>query len=162
MLLGSGPEMIYSVSDSGSGSGKKFCIRPDPDPTPDPDPQHCLKVFKLGPERRHESTRVPPGHAFLAWRSSWVLTDGCVHLRHKISWKKNSIRARSSCQGSRYGTEKAGSTVRPFSYKITPTGGNSAASQAGRRVGPALYSLRPHWFRTVPYSLPLSFSDSTV
>ncbi len=46
------------------------------DPDPAPDPEHCYLQYRgqngkqLYPERSHECTRVP-GHAFLAWRSSW-------------------------------------------------------------------------------------------
>ncbi len=48
----------------------------------------------------------------------------------------NSI---SSCQGNRYGTEKAGRYGLSIKYKITPAGKlSSSHSQAGRRVGPAL------------------------
>ncbi len=34
-----------------------------------------------------------------------------------------------------------------ITYKITPCGVTLLASQAGRRVGPAIYSLRPHCMR---------------
>jgi hypothetical protein len=44
----------------------------------------------------------------------------------------------SSCHSNRYGTEKAGSTARPLGPKSPLPGHSPLASQAGRRIGPAL------------------------
>jgi hypothetical protein len=59
----------------------------------------------------------------------------------------NSISSQlgSCCQGNRYGTEKAGGTARPSRKKTHLPVHSPPASQADRRVGSALYSLRPHW-----------------
>jgi hypothetical protein len=43
----------------------------------------------------------------------------------------------SSCQGNRYGTEKAGGITRSPRTKSHLPGDSPPASQAGRRVGPA-------------------------
>jgi len=47
----------------------------------------------------------------------------------------NSI---SSCQGNWYGTERTGGTAYPSLTKLHQPGHSSPASQASRRVGPAL------------------------
>jgi hypothetical protein len=44
----------------------------------------------------------------------------------------------SSCQGNRYSLKKAGGTARPLFTKSHLLGHSPPASQAGRRVGPAL------------------------
>jgi hypothetical protein len=44
----------------------------------------------------------------------------------------------SSCQGNRYGKEKAGCTARPSRTKSHLPGHSPPVGQAGRRVGPAL------------------------
>jgi hypothetical protein len=44
----------------------------------------------------------------------------------------------SFCQGNRYGTDKAGGTARPSRTKSHLPGHSPSASQAGRRVRPAL------------------------
>ncbi len=56
-----------------------------------------------------------------------------------------SLQLGSSCQGNRYGTEKAGGTARPSHAKSHPLGHSPPASQAGRRFGASLYSLRLHY-----------------
>jgi hypothetical protein len=53
----------------------------------------------------------------------------------------NSSQLRSSGQGNRYGTEKAGGTASPSRTKSHLPGHSPPASQAGRRVGPALSPL---------------------
>jgi hypothetical protein len=52
----------------------------------------------------------------------------------------NSISSQlsSSCQGNRYDMEKTGGTARPSRTKSHLPGHSPPASQAGRRVGPAL------------------------
>ncbi len=86
-------------------------------------------------------TKVP-GHAFLAWRSTWRM----VMYIYYITAARNSISSHvgSSCQGNRYCTEKAGGTARPSrTISDLPVPGRyPPASQAGRRGGPP--SLRPH------------------
>ncbi len=91
-----------------------------------------LKHLKISPERRHGPTRVP-GHAFLVWRSSWRI----VMFIQNITSARNSISSQlgSSCQGNRYGTEKAVGT------KSHLLGHSPPASQAGQPS-----SLRSHWF----------------
>ncbi len=86
-------------------------------------------------ESRHGCTRVP-GHAPLAWRSSWRM----VEFIYYITAAGNSISAQlgSSCQGNRYGTEKAGGVARPSRTKSHLVGHSPLASQGGRRVGPSL------------------------
>ncbi len=51
---------------------------------------------------------------------------------NSISWQEGS-----PCQGNEYGMEKAGGTS--ITFKITPAGHSPLVSQAGRRVGPALW-----------------------
>ncbi len=87
------------------------------------------------------STRVP-GHAFLAWRSSWRMV---VYIYYITSaGKPISSHLGSSCHGNRYGTEKSGGMAHPSCIKSHLPGHSPPANQVGRRVGTALYSLRPH------------------
>ncbi len=77
------------------------------------------------------------------------MTDGCVHLLFNSSWKFHQLAA-GQLQGNRYGKEKVGDTARPPRTKSHLPGHSPPASKAGRRVGPALYSLRPHCVRICP------------
>jgi hypothetical protein len=54
------------------------------------------------------------------------------------SWNFHQFVAGRSWQGNRYGTEKADSTARPSRTKSHLPGHSPPASQAVRRVGPAL------------------------
>ncbi len=96
----------------------------------------------VSPERRLGPARLP-SHAFLVWRSSRQIV---VYIYY-VTTAGNSIRWQlgSSCQGNRYGTGKAGGTVRPSCTKSHLLGRSPSANQAGRRVGLALSSLRPYW-----------------
>ncbi len=68
-----------------------------------------------------------------------LMTDGCVHKLYSSSCKfHHHAQLGSSCQGNRYFTEKAGSTARPSRTKSHLPGHFPPASQAGRRVVPAL------------------------
>jgi hypothetical protein len=58
----------------------------------------------------------------------------------------------SSYQGKPGGTEKVGGMARPSRTRSHLPGYSPLASQAGRRVGPALYSLRPHWSQLLSYT----------
>ncbi len=65
-----------------------------------------------------------------------------MHLLYNGSLNSVSSQLGSSCQGHRYGTEKSGSTARPSRPSRTKShlpGNSPPASQAGRRVGPALH-----------------------
>ncbi len=72
----------------------------------------------------------------LAWRSPWRMV---VYIYY-ITTAENyiSLQLGSPCQGNRYGTEKAGGTARPSHAKSHLPGHSPPASQAGRRVWPAL------------------------
>jgi hypothetical protein len=75
-----------------------------------------------------KSTRLP-GH-------------GCVFVYiYNITAARNSVSSKlgSSCQGNRYSTEKTSGTARLSRTKSHLPGHSPPASQAGRRVGPALY-----------------------
>ncbi len=78
-----------------------------------------------------------------AWCSSWWMA---VYI-YCITAAGNSFSSQlsSSWQGNQYGTEKAGGTARPSRTKSHLPGHSPSASQAGRHVGPALNSFRPHW-----------------
>jgi hypothetical protein len=65
----------------------------------------------------------------------WLCT---VTIQQYIAGYSISSLLGSSCQGNRYGTEKAGGTARPSRTKSHLPGHAPPASQAGRRVGPAL------------------------
>ncbi len=69
-----------------------------------------------------------------------VAHDGwlCTFIILQISWKFRQLPAGSSCQGKWYITEKTGSMACPSHTKSNLPGHSSPASQAGRRVGPAL------------------------
>ncbi len=95
-------------------------------------------------EKAPGSTRVL-GHAFLAWHSSWRTVVYIYYIT--ASWKSISSQLDSSCQGNRYGTEKAGSTARPSHTKsqmrVTPS-----ATQVGRRAvlgSPLAFGLIGHY-----------------
>ncbi len=65
----------------------------------------------------------------------------CVPYNVTAAGDSISTQLGSSCQGNRYGTEKAGGTARPSRTKSHLLGHSPPASQAGRRVGPALYTF---------------------
>jgi hypothetical protein len=83
------------------------------------------------PEGRHGPTRVKPMPSLCD-----VAHDGCLCTFTNITAPGNSISSQlgSSCQGNRYGIEKAGGTARSSRTK-------NHTRWAGRRVGPALYGL---------------------
>ncbi len=83
-------------------------------------------ILLHGTERRHGSTRVP-GHAFLAWSSSWRMAV------YNITAAGNSISSQlgSSCHGNRYGAEKASDTARPLRKNSHLSGYSSPVGQAG-------------------------------
>ncbi len=56
-----------------------------------------------------------------------------------VAGKSISSQLGSSCQGNRYGTEKAGGMAHPSRTKSHLPGHSPPASQAGRRVGQALW-----------------------
>jgi hypothetical protein len=62
------------------------------------------------PERRLGSTRVP-GHAFLAWRSSWRIVVYIYNIT--AAGKFHQLVDGQLLSGQLYGTEKAGGTARP-------------------------------------------------
>jgi hypothetical protein len=70
------------------------------------------------------------------------MTYDCVHLSYNSSWKFHHLAAGQRLLG--HGKEKAVGTVRPSHTKSHLLAHSPPASQAGRRVGPALYSLRPN------------------
>ncbi len=86
-------------------------------------------------------TRVP-GHAFLAWRSTWRMV---VYIYY-ITAARNSISSQlgSSCQGNRYCTEKAGGTARPSRTKSDLSGRSPPAIARRAAVLGHSPSLRPH------------------
>ncbi len=103
--------------------------------------------------RRHTQgmglyTKVP-GHASFrnVAHDGWLCT---VHLLFNNSWKFHQFVAGRSWQGNWYGTEKADSTARPSRTKSHLPGHSPPASQAGRRLGPGLYSLQPHCSSPIP------------
>ncbi len=115
--------------------------------------RHCVSshfhhsFMRPRPERKHGSPRVS-GHAFLASRSSCRMVV-CIYY---ITSAGNSIilQLDSSCQGNRYSTEKAGGTAHPSHSKSHLPAHSPPASQAGRRIGPALQpsdSLATTWPR---------------
>jgi hypothetical protein len=62
-----------------------------------------------------------------------------IYYIHTAAGNPINTQLASSCQGGWYGTEKAGGgTVRPSRIKSHLPGHFPPASQAGRRVGPAL------------------------
>ncbi len=65
--------------------------------------------------------------------------DGCLHLPYTSSWKFHQLATGQLLSGQplRYG--KGGRYGPSITFKITPTGSLFSSSQAGRRVGPALY-----------------------
>ncbi len=64
---------------------------------------------------------------------------------HDVAHDTISSQLCRSCQGNRYSTQKAAcGKARPSRTISYPPGHSPPASQAGRRVGPALYSFRPH------------------
>jgi hypothetical protein len=67
------------------------------------------------------------------------LREGVVYIYY-ITLAGNSISTQlgSSFKSNRYGTEKAGSTVRPSRTKSNLLCHSHPASLAGRRVGPAI------------------------
>jgi hypothetical protein len=69
-----------------------------------------------------------------------VAHDGWLRFTalYNSSWGSISTQLGSSCQGNRYGTEKAGGMAPPSHTKPHLPGHFPPASQAGRRVGPAL------------------------
>jgi hypothetical protein len=69
------------------------------------------------------------------------MTDGRVPYNATAAGDYISTQLDSSCQGKRYGTEKAGGTARPSRTKSHLLGHFPLASQEGRRVGPALYTI---------------------
>ncbi len=73
------------------------------------------------------------------------MTDGCVHLLNNSSWKFHQLADGQLPSGQPlhvYGAEKAGSTARLSHTKSHLPGHSTPASQAGRRVRPALYTLK--------------------
>ncbi len=71
-----------------------------------------------------------------------LMTGGCVHLLYNSSWKFHHLAAGLLlARGNRYGTEKAGGTARPSRTKSHLPGHFPLASQAGCRVGPALFAF---------------------
>ncbi len=93
------------------------------------------RLIEPNREKAWVYTRVP-GHAFLALGSSWRTV---VYIYY-VTADGNSISSQlgSSCQGNRYGTEKAGGTARLSRTKSHLRRHSPPDSQAGRRVGPAL------------------------
>jgi hypothetical protein len=69
------------------------------------------------------------------------MTDGCVPYNVTAAGDYISTQLGNSCQGNRYCTEKAGGTARPSRTKSHLLGHSPPASQAGRRVGQALYTF---------------------
>ncbi len=88
----------------------------------------CVFLCDHWPERRHGSARVP-GHDFIAWRSSWQM----VVYVYYITSARNSISSQlgNSCQGKRYGTEKADCAVRPSRTKSHPPDHSPPACRGG-------------------------------
>ncbi len=79
----------------------------------------------IGPQRRHGSTRVP-GHAFLAWHSSWrtaVYVCYITSTGNSFSSQLLSGRPVQYGKGRRYGPS--------ITYKITPTGSLSSSQPGG-------------------------------
>ncbi len=96
---------------------------------------------RVQPESRHGSSRVP-GHAFLAWRSSWRMV---VYIYY-ITAAGNSISSQlsSSLQGCRYGKAKAGGTavhnIQNHTCRVTPIQPAWRVAVLGQPS-----SLWPHW-----------------
>jgi hypothetical protein len=77
-------------------------------------------------ERKHGSTKVP-GHAFLAWRSSWRMV---VYIYYIIAAGNYiSTLQRLSGQPVRYG--KSRRYLPSITYKITPAGSLSSSQPGG-------------------------------
>ncbi len=90
------------------------------------------KEKKRLPNSWHGSTRAP-GHAFLAWRSSWRMVVYIYYIR-----AAGNSQLGSSWLGNRCGRETSGPMARRSHTKAHMPGHSPPASQAGRRVGPAL------------------------
>jgi len=93
-----------------------------------------------------------PGNASLAWYSSWRMILYIYYIIINIFYSiifysftaaRNSISSQlgSSWHGYRYGTKKAGAMASPSRTKLNLPGHSPTASQAGRRVGLALYCI---------------------
>ncbi len=77
------------------------------------------------------------------WAGVTAMTDGCVPVPNSVTAAGDYISTHlcSSCQGNRYGTEKAGGTASPSRTKSHLLSHSLPASQVGRRVGLALYTF---------------------
>jgi hypothetical protein len=94
-------------------------------------------------------------------RKTWGLL--IVYILY-ITAAGNSISSQlgSTYLGNRYGTEKAGGTVRPSRAKSHLPGGSPPASQAGRRVGSALWPSASLGVTTSSYSWKCVFQTIVV
>ncbi len=96
---------------------------------------HCTEP-QAGPESGHGSIleyQAMPSLRDIA-HDGWL----CVYIFYTTA-AGNSISSQlgSSCQGNRYGVERAGSTARPSRTKSHLPSQSPPVSQAGSRIGPA-------------------------